>query len=59
MILVFIGIILTLGIKIPFLGRLPGDILVKKSNFKFYFPITTCFLLSVILTIILRIFMRK
>ncbi len=59
MVLVLIGIILTLGIKIPFLGRLPGDILVKKSSFKFYFPITTCFLLSIVLTIILRIFMRK
>lgn len=45
--------------KIPYFGKLPGDILIKKKNFVFYFPITTCIILSIILTLILRIFLRK
>jgi len=43
------------GGKIPFIGRLPGDILIQKRNFTFYFPLTTSILLSVILTLILWI----
>jgi hypothetical protein len=39
--------------KIPFLGRLPGDILVEKKNFTFYFPLATSLLLSAVLSIIL------
>jgi uncharacterized protein (UPF0305 family) len=45
--------------KVPYLGKLPGDILIKKKNFVFYFPITTCIILSIILTLLLRIFLRK
>ena len=41
-----------LGGKLPF-GRLPGDIAIQKPNFSFYFPITTCILISVILTLIM------
>ena len=33
-----IGVIVLLGAKIPFLGRLPGDILIRRKNFTFYFP---------------------
>ncbi len=43
------------GGKVPFLGKLPGDILIQKRNFTFYFPLTTSILLSVILTLILWI----
>lgn len=43
------------GGKIPFLGKLPGDILIQKRNFTFYFPLTTSILISVILTLILWI----
>ena len=37
------------------LGRLPGDISIKRENFSFYFPITTCILVSLVLTLILYI----
>jgi hypothetical protein len=56
--LVVIGAFLTWGPNIPWLGRLPGDIIVKRDNFSFYFPIATCLLLSVILTLILYLFRR-
>jgi hypothetical protein len=35
------------------LGRLPGDIVVKRENFSFYFPITTCLLISLVVTLVL------
>ncbi len=40
------------------LGRLPGDIRVKRGNFSFYFPLTTCILLSILLSLILYIFRK-
>ena len=58
-ILIVIGLFFTFGGKIPFLGRLPGDIIVNKKNFTFYFPITTSIILSVILSVILHIFSKK
>ncbi|HOV22072.1 MAG TPA: DUF2905 domain-containing protein, partial [bacterium] len=45
-------------IKFP-LGKLPGDIIIKKENFVFYFPITTGILISIILTLIFSIIWRK
>jgi len=41
--------------KLPFLGKLPGDIVVKKENFTFYFPLATSILLSIIISLILWI----
>jgi hypothetical protein len=58
-VLVVIGVVLTFADRIPFLGRLPGDILIKKKNFSFYFPLATCILLSIFLTVILNLFFRK
>ena len=52
------GILLFLG-KIPGFGRLPGDILIKRENFTFYFPIVTSLLLSLILTLVLYFFNRR
>jgi hypothetical protein len=52
-VLLGVGFLVTLFDKIPFLGKLPGDIHVKKDNFHFYFPITTSVLLSVLLSVIL------
>ncbi|MCS6991562.1 MAG: DUF2905 domain-containing protein [Chitinophagales bacterium] len=46
------GIIYLLGNKFGWLGRLPGDIVIKKENFTFYFPITTMLLLSAVLTLL-------
>jgi hypothetical protein len=57
-IIVAIGVILLLAHKIPFIGRLPGDIYVKRENFTFYFPLTTSIIISIILTLIFWIFRR-
>lgn len=47
--LILAGLLWSAGIK---LGKLPGDIVVSKGNFTFYFPLTTCIILSVILTLV-------
>lgn len=53
-----IGLLLFIFDKVPFVGKLPGDILVKKGKITIYFPIVTCFIISVVLTIIFSIFKR-
>jgi len=45
--------------KIPWIGRLPGDIMIQRRNFTFYFPVVTSILLSVILTLIFWLIGRK
>ncbi|MDX1628509.1 MAG: DUF2905 domain-containing protein [Fulvivirga sp.] len=52
-ILIILGVILYSDIKIPYLGKLPGDIVIKKEGFTMYIPITTSILLSILLTVIL------
>lgn len=54
-----LGALLWLGGKIPGIGKLPGDIIVKRGNFTFYFPLATSILLSIILSIILALFRRR
>jgi len=44
---------------IPFLGRLPGDIIIQKKNFTLYIPLATSILLSIILSLILYFFTRR
>lgn len=51
--IVLVGLALTFFDKIPFLGKLPGDISIKKENIQVYIPITTSILLSVLLSVIL------
>jgi hypothetical protein len=58
-ILLVIGLFLTSPPKIPFIGKLPGDILIKKDGITFYFPLATSIIISIILTIIINIFLRK
>lgn len=58
-VLIGIGVILNFANKIPFIGRLPGDIYIQKKNFSFYFPITTSILVSIILSIIFWLFSRR
>jgi len=56
-----VGAIWLVAPSIPWLGRLPGDIVIERENFRFYFPVSTCILLSVLLTVVLllvRIFSR-
>ncbi|MCA9017467.1 MAG: DUF2905 domain-containing protein [Planctomycetaceae bacterium] len=45
-----VGIVWLLAPSIPWLGKLPGDILIERENFRFYFPLTTCVLLSLLLS---------
>ena len=56
--LVVIGLAFVFADKIPFLGRLPGDIYIKREKFSFYFPITTSIIISIILTILFSIFKK-
>ncbi|UCG38686.1 MAG: DUF2905 domain-containing protein [bacterium] len=53
-----VGLLLLLSPKIPWLGRLPGDILIKRKNFTFYAPIATSIILSVLLTLLINLFRR-
>ena len=56
---VVVGLVLALGLRIPFLGKLPGDISIDRGNVHFYFPIATGLLLSVVLTVLLNLFFRN
>lgn len=56
--IVLVGVLLSLGGKISWLGRLPGDIFVQRDNFSFYFPLTTSLLLSVLLSLLFFLFRR-
>jgi hypothetical protein len=55
---ILIGLLLLFGEKIPWIGRLPGDILIRKKNFSFYFPLTTSILISIILTLLFTLFRK-
>jgi len=57
-VLLALGLILTFVGKVPGLGRLPGDIVYRKGNFTFYFPLVTSILLSLLLTFLLSLFRR-
>jgi uncharacterized protein HemY len=58
LILVVLGIIVALAGKFPWLGHLPGDIYIQRERFSFYFPLATCILISVIVTLVLY-FLRR
>lgn len=58
LVLAGLGLLLTLGGKIPGLGRLPGDIVVERGSFRFYLPLATSLLLSLILTGVLWLLRR-
>ena len=57
-IIIVIGLVLVFSHHIPFLGKLPGDIVVKKDNFSFYFPLVTFLIISIVLTIIINVVLR-
>jgi hypothetical protein len=59
-VLVAVGLLITLGDRLPIrLGRLPGDIVIKGKNGAFYFPVVTCLLLSLVLTLVMWIVNRR
>ena len=57
-ILLVLGIIFSLGPKIPYVGKLPGDLYIQRGRFTFYFPLATCLVLSLVFTLVLYIFRR-
>jgi hypothetical protein len=57
-IIIVVGLLLTFSNHIPFLGKLPGDIVIKKENFTFYFPLVSFLLISIILTVIINVILR-
>jgi hypothetical protein len=61
-VMVCLGLILlaagNLGGKVPWLGRLPGDIHIQRGNWSFYFPLTTCLIVSLVLTLLFSLFRR-
>lgn len=57
--IMLLGVVILLAGKIPGIGRLPGDIYIRRGNFVFYFPLMTSIILSIILTIILALFGRR
>lgn len=58
-VLIFTGLILIIVDKIGNIHRFPGDIMIKKDNFVFYFPITTCIIISIFLTILFNLIRKK
>lgn len=58
-IIILIGVFLSMFHNIPFIGKLPGDIIIEKKNFKFYFPLTSSIIVSIVLSLILSLLWRK
>ncbi|MXW22319.1 MAG: DUF2905 domain-containing protein [Candidatus Dadabacteria bacterium] len=58
-VLIALGVMLPYAAKLDFFGKLPGDIKIEKENFSFYFPIVTCIVLSILLTLLGNLFFRK
>lgn len=57
--LIVVGGVFLVSGKVPFLGRLPGDIHIQRGNWSFYFPLTTSILISLILTLLLSFLSRR
>jgi len=59
-VLLVVGLLLTLGARLPFrIGRLPGDVLIRGKHGVFYFPLATCLLLSVLLSLVVWLLGRR
>ena len=52
-ILAILGVLVLLSAKLPWLGRLPGDITIRRDGFSFYVPLTSCLLVSLVISVIL------
>jgi len=57
-VVVIVGILISLSDKLPWLGHLPGDIHIQRGRFSFYFPLTTCIVVSVVISLVAYLFRR-
>ena len=57
-VLLVLGALLSLGGRLPWLGRLPGDIVIERENFRFYFPLASSIVISIILSLLATLFRR-
>jgi hypothetical protein len=57
-VLLVLGLVLMAAGRLPLVGRLPGDVVYRRGNFTFYFPIVTSILLSLLLTVLFALFRR-
>jgi hypothetical protein len=53
------GVVIVLAGRLPWIGRLPGDIYVRRGSFTFYFPLATSILVSIVLTLVFWVFGRR
>ena len=58
-VLIGLGVLVSIFGKVPGIGKFPGDIYIRKGSFTFYLPITTCLILSLILTLVFTLFGKK
>ncbi len=58
LLLIAAGLLFIVAGRIPFIGRLPGDIRIERGNFSFYFPFTTGLLISILLSLLIWLFRR-
>ena len=59
LVIVAVGLVIMLAGRIPWIGRLPGDIHVQRDTWSFYFPITTSIVVSIVLSLLLYLFGRR
>jgi uncharacterized protein HemY len=63
LVMVLLGVVLLVAGhfsgKVPWLGRLPGDIYIQRGSWTFYFPLATCLIVSVVLTLLFSLFSRR
>ncbi len=59
LLLAILGVVFIFGNKLPFVGRLPGDIAIERKNYSFYFPVATCIVISIVMSFILWLFSKK
>jgi hypothetical protein len=59
LIIVMVGAVLMLGAKLPWFGKLPGDIYIQKKNISVFFPITTSIIISIMLSLIFMLLRRR
>ena len=53
-----VGLLISLAAKLPWLGQLPGDISIERDHFSFYFPLATCIVVSIVISLVVYFFRR-